>query len=52
MTVNWPIKTQIMELVIVGLQLAKCEATVIFLSAKRVCCSSSFLIDDVLLPSI
>ena len=35
-----------MELVIVGLQLAKCEATVIFLSAKRVCCSSSFLIDD------
>ena len=40
-----------MELVIVGLQLAKCEAN-IFLGAKRVCCSSSFLIDDVLLPSI
>ena len=38
-----------MELEIVGLQLEKREAP-IFLSAKRVCCSSSF--HDVLLPSI
>ena len=34
MTVNWPTKTRIKELVIVGLQLVKCEATVIFFKCK------------------